>query len=593
MQRRNRQPPGDGEGAWAVGEQKSPPQDLAVSRSRSALRPGHARCPVRYRSLPPTDPRIFSPGRARCRYRSRPPSDPQPGRARCSPPVLTPGRSRSAAPGAAQPRRARRFRPPPRAPDVRTARRGGGRGFRRAATRLAGGGEGVAGEEEEEEKPRPPLPARLRYQRWSRLGDGARSRRRSSADTQWDSETPRRRCWPRSRRCCVLAVPCGSRICGAEHAWRGRAGVLSAPCGRCRGNPPYPGVQAHAAHPELPTGSAQGRRPRLNPPLPAFGRNPPVPARHRLRRDRGAPARRATPPSRAYRRSSTASRACRRSCPAPPVPAAAPAQPLPCLPPLQPSPSRACRRSCPAPPVPAAAPAQPPVPAAAPAQPLPCLPPLLPSLPCLPPLQPSLPCLPPLLPSPARACRRSCPAPPVPAAAPAQPLPCLPPLLPSLPCLPPLLPSLRSAPPLPAGPAAAPAPSGYTPRSSRRLPHRPPCPPPQQTPAASTPPLPGSSPRLPPPRDHLPLTRPPRRLPWSVSRSCRRSMSGRAASSTPQPPTSELLNGAAPPPPATTDVPAFRPQPQAQPRLPFPQLRHLPRPPAVRPPPAMVPTLPW
>lgn len=59
---------------------------------------------------------------------------------------LTPRRSRSAAPGAAQPRRARRFRPPPRAPDVRTARaarRGEGRGFGNAATRLADKEEGV------------------------------------------------------------------------------------------------------------------------------------------------------------------------------------------------------------------------------------------------------------------------------------------------------------------------------------------------------------------------------------------------------------------------------------------------------------------
>ncbi|XP_066420709.1 proline-rich protein HaeIII subfamily 1-like [Molothrus aeneus] len=250
-------------------------------------------------------------------------------------------------------------------------------------------------------------------------------------------------------------LPCGSRICGAEHAWRGRAGVLSAPCGRCRGKPPYPGVQARAAHPELPTGSAQGRRPRLNPPLPAFGCNPPVPARHRLRRDRGAPARRAAP---CRRRGIRTASGPRRPCP----------------------------------------PGQPP-------------------------------------PQPPAAARRA---------------------------------------PAAASPAARHAP------------------PPQQTPAASTPPLPGSSPRLPPPRDHLPLTRPPRRLPWSVSRSCRRSMAGRAASSTPQPPSSELLDGAAPPPPATTDVPAFRPQPQAQLRLPFPQLRHLPRPPAVRPPPAMVPTPP-
>ncbi|XP_036252778.1 uncharacterized protein LOC118695371 [Molothrus ater] len=98
--------------------------------------------------------------------------------------------------------------------------------------------------------------------------------------------TQRRRCWPRSRRCCVLAVPCGSRICGAEHAWRGRAGVLSAPCGRCRGKPPYPVFKRTQRTPSCPRLRA-GQTPTLNPPLPAFGRNPPVPARHRLRRDRG------------------------------------------------------------------------------------------------------------------------------------------------------------------------------------------------------------------------------------------------------------------------------------------------------------------
>ncbi|XP_071304913.1 basic proline-rich protein-like [Agelaius tricolor] len=66
--------------------------------------------------------------------------------------------------------------------------------------------------------------------------------------------------------------------------------------------PPEPAVQARAARPELPTGPAAAQTPTLAPPLPAFGRDPPVPARHRLRWDRGAPAtpcrRRAAPAQR-------------------------------------------------------------------------------------------------------------------------------------------------------------------------------------------------------------------------------------------------------------------------------------------------------
>lgn len=125
----------------ALGSGPCPASGASASHSHPhILSPDRARC----RSLPPSDAQLRPcpvpvPGAAR----SLPPSDP--GRARCRCPVLTRGRSRSAAPGAAQPRRARRFRPPPRAPDVRTARGAArrGRGFGTAAARLAGGAGGV------------------------------------------------------------------------------------------------------------------------------------------------------------------------------------------------------------------------------------------------------------------------------------------------------------------------------------------------------------------------------------------------------------------------------------------------------------------
>ncbi|XP_066421621.1 uncharacterized protein [Molothrus aeneus] len=103
------------------------------------------------------------------------------------------------------------------------------------------------------------------------------------------------------------------------------------PCARCRGSPPPPPWRSKSTQrtPSCPRAPPQGKRPRQTPSLPAFGRNPPVPARHGLRWDRGAPARTAPPvpaPRRLHR------------CP----------QPLPCLRPLQRSLCRACGRSSPA-----------------------------------------------------------------------------------------------------------------------------------------------------------------------------------------------------------------------------------------------------
>ncbi|XP_071273473.1 proline-rich protein 2-like [Agelaius tricolor] len=137
-----------------------------------------------------------------------------------------------------------------------------------------------------------------------------------------------------------------------------------APCGRCRGKlcPPHPppAFQRTPHTPSCPRTPRQCKRPRLTPSLPAFRRNPPAPARHRLRWDRSAPARPARPCRRRGVRTGGCSppalpplqprlcRACRRSSAASAVPAAAPAPPLPCLPPLQPRLCRACRRSSPA-----------------------------------------------------------------------------------------------------------------------------------------------------------------------------------------------------------------------------------------------------
>nr|XP_054507077.1 uncharacterized protein LOC129132102 [Agelaius phoeniceus] len=131
-----------------------------------------------------------------------------------------------------------------------------------------------------------------------------------------------------------------------------------APCGRCRGKlcPPTLAFQCTPHTPSCPRAPWQCKRPRLTPSLPAFRRNPPVPARHRLRWDRSAPGRPAPPCRRRGVRTGGCSlcRACRRSSAASAVPAAAPALPLPCLPPLQRCLCRACRRSSPASAVPAA-----------------------------------------------------------------------------------------------------------------------------------------------------------------------------------------------------------------------------------------------
>ncbi|XP_064577516.1 uncharacterized protein LOC135451861 [Zonotrichia leucophrys gambelii] len=90
-----------------------------------------------------------------------------------------------------------------------------------------------------------------------------------------------------------------------------------------------------------------------------------------------------------------------------------------------------------------------------------------------------------------------------------------------VPCLPRLRLNFPPAPPLPAGPAATPARltssrrlhAALQPPTSPRLAMAPP----QLPPAAPTPLLPP-----PPRRVYLPLTSPPRRRPWSLSRSCRR-----------------------------------------------------------------------
>nr|XP_054503210.1 basic proline-rich protein-like [Agelaius phoeniceus] len=166
-----------------------------------------------------------------------------------------------------------------------------------------------------------------------------------------------------------------------------------------------------------------------------------------------------------------------------------------------------------------------------------------------------------------RACCRSSPASAVPAAAQAQPLPCLLPLKPSLP----------SAPPLPAGPAATPAPSGRTPRPSRRPAHRSPWPPrsTSRRPHAAPPATPGSSPAdepaPPPPVVAFWLLPPPlhggpsRAFPSTASRLRAAGCRGSAAScSHGRPGVRSRSRGSVPAaPPAPPTQPSFRDQPHA------------------------------